>query len=142
MASDEAKFCQIRRHRPDSIDRPDPPTPENVAQPGQMPPAIQVSVGVEDGARAFRECRESVQLKMALDDDVIGAGPAERVPDVPQRRRPDFAVLVFVSSTRRTHGARRGSELSGLRMPSQVITALSSARRAFVLCDAKKLAAK
>jgi hypothetical protein len=37
-----------------------------MAQPGQVPPTIQVSVGIEDGARTFRETRESVQLKMAL----------------------------------------------------------------------------
>ena len=61
-----------------------------------MAAAVEIPVGVNYRARATRERGEAVELKVALEDDPVGDFGLYCRSDIPQGRRPDLPVIVFV----------------------------------------------
>src|SRR5262245_60686067 len=80
-----------------SLKRSDPPLAENARERLHVPAALEVTVGVQDRARAARERGEAVELEVALEDEAIGLLPAEQLAHFPERRRPELAVVVLVA---------------------------------------------
>ena len=78
------------------LPQPDSAMPEDAQQRISVAAAVQIAIGIDDGARAARESGEAVELKVAFDDNAVGALATQCFPNVPQDRAPDFSVGVLV----------------------------------------------
>src|SRR6266540_1043681 len=71
----------------ESFDGTNTSSPKHALQSADVTAVEQIPIGIDNGSCAARERREPVELKVAFDDDRIGDGSTDALPDVPERGR-------------------------------------------------------